>query len=68
MKQNGHKASVGGQFLMLKDRDELRQLIDREAQRHLRLSGQQVVDRIRSGTAGDNYVWSHLSMLTRMLD
>ena len=68
MKRNGHKASVGGKFLMLKDRDELRQLIDREAQRHLRLSGKQAVDRIRRGMAGYNYVWSHLSMLTRMLD
>ena len=66
MKRNGQRPRIRGEVRIV-NRDELRQMIDKVAQKRLGLSGQEVLDRIKKGEAGDNYVWDHLSMLAHML-
>ena len=66
MKQNNHKPRIRGEVLTV-DREGLRRIIDKEARKNLGLSGQEALGRIQSGHAGDNHVWSHLSMLAGML-
>lgn len=67
MARNGRKPESRGQFLVVRDKAELRRLIDRESRARLGLSGEEALDRIRRGKAGDNYVWTHLSMLAGIL-
>ena len=66
MKQDGRKARSGGEVLTV-DKQGLRQIFDKEAQKRLRLSGQEALERIQTGQAGDNYIWSDLSILASML-
>ena len=66
MKRNGRSPRIRGEVRIV-NRDELRQMIDQVARKRLGLSGQEVLDRIKKGQAGDNYVWDHLSMLAHML-
>jgi hypothetical protein len=65
MSRNGDKQAVGGGFLKV-DRDGLLRLIDEEA-RQLGLDGQQALDRLAKGQAGDNYIWSDISLLASLL-
>lgn len=66
MKRNGRRPRLRGEVRIV-NKDELRQMIDKVARKRLGLSGQEVLDRIKKGQAGDNYVWDHLSMLAHML-
>ena len=66
MKRNGRRPRIRGEVRIV-NRDELREMIDSIARKRLGLSGQEVLDRIKKGRAGDNYVWDHLSMLAHML-
>ena len=66
MKRNGKQPRIRGEIRFV-NREELREMIDSIARKRLGLSGQEVLDRIKKGQAGDNYVWDHLSMLAHML-
>ena len=66
MKQNGRRPRIRGEIRIV-NRDELRQMIDKMARKQLGLSGQEVLERIKKGRAGDNNAWTHLSMLANML-
>jgi len=66
MKRNGKRPRIRGEVRMV-NRDELREMIDSIARKRLGLSGQEVLDRIKKGQAGDNNAWVHLSMLAHML-
>ena len=66
MKRNGQKARIRGQVVTV-DKSALRELIDKEARERLGLSGEEALEQIRKGQAGDNYVWTDLSMLANML-
>ena len=66
MKGNGRKARIRGEVVIV-DEDGLRKLIDKIARKKLGLSGQEAMERIESGQAGDNYIWDDLSILTNML-
>ena len=66
MKRNGRKARIRGEVVIV-DEDGLRKLIDKIARKKLGLSGQEAMERIESGQAGDNFIWDDLSILTNML-
>jgi len=66
MKRNGKRPRIRGEIRFV-NREELREMIDSIARKRLGLSGQEVLDRIKKGQAGDNIAWIHLSMLAHML-
>ena len=66
MKRNGRKPRIRGEVLIVNE-DGLRKLIDRIARKKLGLSGQEALERIENGQAGDNYVWDNLSGLAILL-
>ena len=66
MKRNGRWPRIRGEVRIV-SKDELRQMIDHAARKQLGLSGQEVLERIKKGQAGDNNAWTHLSMLAHML-
>ena len=66
MKGNGRKTRIRGEVLIVNE-DGLRKLIDRIARKKLGLSGQEALERMENGQAGDNYVWDDLSILANML-
>lgn len=66
MKRNGRKPRIRGEVLIVNE-DGLRKLIDRIARKKLGLSGQEALERIENGQAGDNFVWDDLSGLANML-
>ena len=66
MKGNGRKTRIRGEVLIVNE-DGLRKLIDRIARKKLGLSGQEALERIENGQAGDNYVWDNLSGLAILL-
>ena len=66
MKGNGRKTRIRGEVIIV-DEDGLRKLIDKIARKKLGLSGQEAMERIESGQAGDNFIWDDLSILTNML-
>ena len=66
MKGNGRRPRIRGEVRIV-NKDELREMIDSIARKRLGLSGEEVLERIRKGQAGDNYVWDDLSMLAHML-
>jgi len=66
MKRNGRKTRIRGEVIIV-DEDGLRKLIDKIARKKLGLSGQEAMERIESGQAGDNFIWDDLSILTNML-
>ena len=66
MKGNGRKTRIRGEVIIV-DEDGLRKLIDKIARKKLGLSGQEAMERIESGQAGDNFIWDDLSILTYML-
>ena len=66
MKRNGRKPRIRGEVLIVNE-DGLRKLIDRIARKKLGLSGQEALERMENGQAGDNYVWDDLSILANML-
>ena len=66
MKRNGRKTRIRGEVI-IGDENDLRELIDRIARKKLGLSGQEALERIENGQAGDNYVWDALSGLAILL-
>ena len=66
MKRNGRKPRIPRGGLIVNE-DGLRKLIDRIARKKLGLSGQEALERIENGQAGDNYVWDNLSGLAILL-
>ena len=66
MKRNGRKTRIRGEVI-IGDENDLRNLIDRIARKRLGLSGQEALERIQNGQAGDNYIWDDLSILANML-
>ena len=66
MKRNGRKTRIRGEVI-IGDMNDLRELIDKIARKKLGLSGQEALERIQNGQAGDNYVWDDLSILASML-
>ena len=66
MKRNGRKTRIRGEVI-IGDENDLRKLIDKIARKKLGLSGQEALERIQNGQAGDNYVWDDLSILANML-
>ena len=66
MKRNGRKTRIRGEVI-IGDMNDLRELIDKIARKKLGLSGQEALERIQNGQAGDNYVWDDLSILANML-
>ena len=66
MKGNGRKARIRGEVIVGNE-DDLRKLIDKIARKRLGLSGQEAMERIENGQAGDNFIWDDLSILTYML-
>ena len=66
MKRNGRKTRIRGEVIIV-DENGLRKLIDRIARKKLRLSGEEALERIENGQAGDNYIWDDLSILANML-
>ena len=66
MKRNGRKPRIRGEVVK-GDENDLRKLIDTIARKRLGLSGQEAMERIENGQAGDNFIWDDLSILTNML-
>ncbi|OFV96679.1 MAG: hypothetical protein A3H28_03815 [Acidobacteria bacterium RIFCSPLOWO2_02_FULL_61_28] len=66
MKRNGRKPRIRGEVLIVNE-DGLRKLIDRIARKKLGLSGQEALERIENGQAGDNFIWGDLSGLAILL-
>lgn len=66
MKRNGRKPRIRGEVIK-GDENDLRKLIDKIARKRLGLSGQEAMERIENGQAGDNFIWDDLSILTNML-
>ena len=66
MKRNGRKTRIRGEVLIVNE-DGLRKLIDRIARKKLGLSGQEALERIENGQAGDNFIWGDLSGLAILL-
>ena len=66
MKRNGRKTRIRGEVIV-GDENDLRKLIDTIARKKLGLSGEEALERIENGQAGDNYIWDDLSILANML-
>ena len=66
MKRNGRKTRIRGEVI-IGDENDLRKLIDTIARKKLGLSGEEALERIENGQAGDNYIWDDLSILANML-
>ena len=66
MKRNGRKPRIRGEVIVGNEND-LRELIDKIARKKLGLSGQEALERIENGQAGDNYIWDDLSGLAILL-
>jgi len=66
MKRNGKRPRIRGEVRIV-SKEELRRMIDKAARKQLGLSGEEVMERIKRGKAGDNNAWVHLSMLASML-
>ena len=66
MKRNGRKPRIRGEVIIV-DENGLRKLIDTIARKKLGLSGQEALERMEKGQAGDNYVWDDLSGLATLL-